>query len=113
MTLPNTPLTVVPNGADAPTSAERDATSPAPAQDAPLALDIPHVDYNLHPLKVAGLDRSTQSFVAFATGTRVSSTTSIRTFLDVFLATTLISYCLAKMGGSILRARWSAAKAPA
>ena len=55
MTLPNTPLTVVPNGADAP-STEPAATTPASAQDAALLLDIAHVDYNLHPLKVTGLD---------------------------------------------------------
>ena len=55
MTLPNTPLTVVPNGGDAP-SAEPAAISPASTQDAPPLLDTAHVDYNLHPLKVAGLD---------------------------------------------------------
>jgi len=55
MTLPNTPLTVVPNGADAP-SAQAGTSTPASAQDAPQLLDIAHVDYNLHPLKVAGLD---------------------------------------------------------
>ncbi|MGO4703830.1 hypothetical protein [Dyella sp. 2RAB6] len=55
MTLPNTPLTVVPNGGDAPSTASG-AISPSSAQDAPPLLDIAHVDYNLHPLKVTGLD---------------------------------------------------------
>jgi hypothetical protein len=55
MKLPNTPLTVVPNGGDVPQSAEPGVTSALSAQDAPL-LDVSHVDYNRHPLKVAGLD---------------------------------------------------------
>lgn len=54
MTLPNPPFTVVPNDGDTPTPP---AAGPAlPAQDAPQALDTAHVDYNRHPLKVAGLD---------------------------------------------------------
>lgn len=56
MTLPNLPLTVVASGDDATTPAEPSAPSPTPAPDAPPPLGIAHVDYNLHPLKVAGLD---------------------------------------------------------
>ena len=63
MTRPNPPLTVVPNGADAP-SAPAGASTPASTQDAPQLLDIAHVDYNLHPLKVAGLIISSNSRTA-------------------------------------------------
>ena len=56
MTRPNTPLTVVASGGDATTSAEQSVLPPTPAPDAPPPLGIAHVDYNLHPLKVAGLD---------------------------------------------------------
>ena len=60
MKLQNVPIRAVPDGG-VPMSPERDAApvmAVPPAQETPAAPPqaIPHVDYDLHPLKVAGLD---------------------------------------------------------
>ena len=46
------------SGGAAPTPKEHVMASTAPLQDIPAAPlpDVGHVDYNLHPLKVSGLD---------------------------------------------------------
>lgn len=59
MTLPNTPSIAATSDVGSPLSTEQ-AVAATPDAQMPMGAEAPHLDYNLHPLKVKSLDHYTE-----------------------------------------------------